>query len=84
MNNKLPCSKNDETHFSRDEVEIINVVPSNIIGKKRSRTIFVYSKEYLNDSNNCPCPVPYCKLGVFALHSTAILIRLKYQYRPLR
>ena len=52
-----------ENKFDDDEIEVVKVAPSLVVGKNHSRVRSSLGKGYFQDHSTCPCPVPHCKSG---------------------
>ena len=55
-----------EKVIGEDEIKIVKIVPSLIIGKNHARVRCSLGKGHNIDNTNCPCPVPYCSSGFLA------------------
>ena len=62
----------NEKVIGDDEIVIVKVVPSLVIGKNHARVRCSLGKGHHVDNSNCPCPVPNCSSG--SLASTLMLI----------
>ena len=64
--------------IGEDEIKIVKIVPSLIIGKNHARDRFSLGKGHHIDNTNCPCPVPYCSSGSLASTFNAYPADLKH------
>ena len=64
--------------IGEDEIKIVKIVPSLIIGKKYARVRCSLGKGHHIDNTNYPCPVPYCSSGSLASTFNAYPADLKH------
>ena len=63
---KKKLKVDSENKSCEDEIMIVKVVPSLVIGKNHARIRCSLGKGHNIDNTNCPCPVPYCSSGSLA------------------